>query len=75
MQTNPRKRFGIGTELKVGEKADLTVFNLNEEYTVNPNEFLTMGRATPFEGMKMFGVCKMTMVNGRIVWQENLTEK
>ena len=75
MQTNPRKRFGIGTELKDGQAADLTVFNLNEKYSVNPVEFLSKGRATPFEGMKMYGKCMLTMVNGRIIWQENSTEK
>ena len=75
MQINPKKRFGIGISIKEGEKADLTVFNLNEEYTVNPNEFLTKGRATPFENMNLYGKCKYTMVNGRTVWQENLTEK
>lgn len=75
MQINPHKRFNIGTEIETGQPADLTVFNLNEEYTVNPDEFLSKGRATPFEGMELYGKCKMTMVNGRIVWQENLTEK
>lgn len=75
MNINPRKRFDIGTEIKEGQPADLTVFNLNEEYTVNPEEFLSKGRATPFEGMNLFGKCKLTMVNGRIIWQENLTER
>ena len=75
MQINPKKRFGIGTSIKEGEQADLTVFNLNENYTVNPEEFLSMGRSTPFKDMTLYGKCKYTMVNGRTVWQENLTEK
>lgn len=75
MQVNPRKRFGIGTEISVGQAADLSVFNLNKKYTVNPQEFLSQGRATPFEGMEFYGKCVFTTVNGRIVWQENLTEK
>ncbi|MCR4563743.1 MAG: dihydroorotase [Clostridiales bacterium] len=75
MQINPKKRFGIGTEIKEGENADLTVFNLNEKYTVNPDSFLSMGRATPFENAELYGKCKYTMVNGRTVWQENSTEK
>ncbi len=75
MHINASKRFGIGFPLEIGQPADLAVFNLNEEYKVNSDEFLSKGRATPFEGMNLFGKCKMTMVNGRIIWQENLTEK
>ena len=37
---------------------------------VDPNEFKTMGRATPFTGMELFGRCLLTMKDGRIVWQE-----
>lgn len=70
MSINPNKRFNIGSELVVGSPANLTVFNLNKEYTVNPSDFLSMGKSTPFEGMSVYGVCKMTVCNGKIVWQE-----
>jgi dihydroorotase len=40
MSINPSKRFGIKTGIKVGEKADFTVFDLNEKYEINPDEFL-----------------------------------
>ncbi len=63
MAINPRKRFGI----PFGE--DYTVFNLSEEYTVNPAEFLSKGRATPFEGMNFFGTCAETVVNGKTVYK------
>ena len=75
MQINPKKRFGIGTSISVGQPADIAVFNLNEKYTVNPDMFLSKGRATPFEGLELFGCCMATFVNGRIVWKQNLTEK
>ncbi|MCM1365231.1 MAG: dihydroorotase [Faecalibacterium sp.] len=75
LNVNARNRFGIGTEIAVGQAADLTVFDLDEEYEINPNDFLSMGKASPFTGEKVFGKCKLTMVGGRIVWQENLTEK
>ena len=68
MHTNPSKRFNIGGELEVGNLADLCVFKLDEEYTVNSAEFLSKGKATPFEGEKVYGECIMTMVNGRTVW-------
>ncbi|MGN1230917.1 MAG: dihydroorotase family protein, partial [Anaerotignum sp.] len=69
MHTNPRNRFGVGTALEVGQPASLTVYDLEKEYTIDPETFLTMGRATPFAGKKVYGECKMTMYKGNIVWQ------
>ena len=66
MHDNPMKRFGIGNNLEIGDKADFTVFDLSEEYIVNPADFKTQGRSTPFEGKKLCGVCKMTAVSGDI---------
>ncbi len=59
---SPRERFGIpmGT--------DFSVWALDEEFTVNPDEFCSMGRATPFAGTKLFGKIKTTIYGGRIVW-------
>ena len=68
---NPRERFKLGKGIiKAGEKADFTVFNLEENYTINPDEFLSMGKSTPFEGEKVWGRCKMTFANGNLVWKE-----
>lgn len=72
---NPGRRFGIGTSLAVGAPADLTAFELETPYQINPDDFLSLGKSTPFAGDTVYGRCRMTMVNGRIVWQENLTEK
>ena len=54
----------------MGQPADLTVFDLNESYTVDPERFLSKGRATPFDGVELTGVCKWTMIGGNIVWGE-----
>ena len=70
MHGAPARRFGFGTPLAVGQPADLAAFDLDRTFTVDPEQFLTMGRATPFAGMELFGVCALTMVNGNIVWQE-----
>ena len=70
MNTNPRKIFNIGTEIAVGQKADLTVMDLNENYNIYSKKFASMGKSTPFDGMNVFGKCKMTMANGKIVWKE-----
>ena len=68
MSINPRKRFSLP------ETEDFCVFDLNEEYTVNPDEFLSMGKATPFQDEKLFGVCKLTVADKNIVFG-NITEE
>ena len=62
---NPRRRFGI----PMGN--DFTVWDLNEEFTVDPNEFLSLGRATPFEGERLFGRCILTVCDGKTVYINN----
>ena len=70
MHGAPMRRFGCGTELAEGQPADLTAFDLTKTYTVDPETFLTMGRATPFAGHALTGVCKLTMIGGEPVWKE-----
>jgi len=71
MSVNPARRFGAGCPLPIaeGRPADLTVFDLDSEYTIDPEQFRSKGRATPFAGDKVFGRCLMTMVKGKKVWQ------
>ena len=61
---NPRKRFNI----PLGN--DYTVWNLNTEFTVDSDDFLSMGKATPFAGWKMFGECVLTICDGQIVYRK-----
>ena len=74
MSINPSKRFGISSGLEVGKPADLTVYDLDEKYTVNPDEFLSMGKSTPFEGAMVYGKCKLTIKKGETVWTEISTK-
>ena len=68
---NPRRRFGLpAAQMADGEKADLTIFDLDEEYVIDPAEFLSMGRSTPFEGWKVRGRCLMTVADGKIAWRD-----
>ena len=67
---NPARRFGFGTPLAEGSPADLTAFDLDKPFPVDPEQFQTMGRATPFAGMALYGSCKLTMVDGNPVWKE-----
>ena len=60
----PRKRFGI----PLGD--DYTVWNLNQEFTVDPHDFLSMGKATPFTGWKLKGQCVLTVCDGKVVYKK-----
>ena len=61
--TNPRARFGI----PMGN--DFSVWDLNAEYAIDPNQFLSMGKATPLAGWKVFGKCMATVCDGKIVYK------
>ncbi len=59
-----------GGRLALGGEADLTIFDPNEEWVVDPTQFASKGRNTPFAGRKVKGKVKYTMVSGRIVYQD-----
>ncbi len=63
MVYNPRRRFGI----PLGES--FSVWDTDAEFTVDPGEFLTMGRATPLSGMRLCGRNLLTVSNGEIVYR------
>lgn len=65
MSTNPRKRFGLPA---AEEHMDYSVWEIGTEYTVNPEEFASMGKATPFAGEKAYGRCLLNVVGGKTVW-------
>ncbi|MCR5430759.1 MAG: dihydroorotase [Eubacterium sp.] len=71
MSYNPAKILGIdkGT-LREGSVADITIFDPDEEYTVNKNEFESKGKNTPFDGYKLFGKVKYTILDGEIVYND-----
>ena len=60
--TNPRKRFGIDLG------CDYSIWDLNAEYTVDPKDFLSMGKASPFAGWTVGGKCLATVCDGKIVY-------
>ncbi len=66
MSKNPRARFKINTG------AGFTVFDVGEEYEIDPAKFLSKGTSTPFSGMRVFGRCLATVKDGRAVY---LSEK
>ncbi len=68
MSKTPSERFGIDTILEVGARANFTVFNLDEEYTISKDDFLSMGKSTPFNDMKVYGKCIYTVCDGNMVY-------
>ena len=70
MHTAPCKRFGFGGDIEIGAPADFTVFDLDEKYTIDPDNFVSMGRSTPFEGFEVYGRCLMTVCGGKIAWKK-----
>ena len=59
----PKKRFGLDT----GD--DFTIFETAAPYRIDPSEFLSMGRATPFEGWEVKGRCLLTVCRGKVVYE------
>ena len=75
MCVSPRRRFGLqGGLLAAGSLADLTIIDLNASFEINPENFLSKGKSTPFAGKKVFGSILLTLKNGRTVWKENTTK-
>ena len=70
MSVKPRKIFSLpGGEIKVGQPADLALLDLDKKWTVNPENFVTMGRATPFENWQVQGENILTVCKGEIVYE------
>lgn len=63
MSFKPKERFGIDTE------NDFAVFDISEAYKIDPENFLSMGRATPFAGREVFGRCLLTVHGGKTVYK------
>ena len=64
MVINPRKRFDI----PLG--CDYSIWDIEEEYTIDPAEFVSLGKSTPFEGWKVNGRCLATVCDGKIVYKK-----
>ncbi len=63
MSFKPKERFGIDTN------NDFAVFDISEAYKIDPENFLSMGRATPFAGREAFGRCLLTVHNEKVVYK------
>lgn len=71
MAIAPRRVFGIeGGFIEEGQVADIAVLDVKRHGKINPDDFLSKGRSTPFAGMETWGENRMTFVNGRKVWEK-----
>lgn len=71
MTADPAKVFGLNSgQLEAGRPADLTMIDLQSEKSVDPEQFLSKGRNTPFTGWKLKGWPVKTWVDGKLVWSE-----
>ena len=69
MADAPRRLLGLKGGLVEGEKADLTLVDFEKEFSVCPEEFLSCGKATPFEGMRLRGEVVCTIAGGKVVYE------
>ena len=68
MSTAPAARFGLPCGIREGAPADITLYDLDKSHAIDPETFLSMGRATPFAGWEVRGECAMTICKGEAVW-------
>ena len=64
MCVRPRERFNITAD------RGFAVFEVGEKYKINPDDFVSKGKATPFEGDEVYGKCLLTVYNGKAVYIE-----
>jgi dihydroorotase len=70
MSVSPARIFGLpGGTLRSGSIADVTVFDPDVDWTVDPKLFLSKGRNTPYAGRQLRGQARYTIVEGSVVYR------
>lgn len=71
MAERPREIFRLGPAgIVIGSKADLAIFDVTTAFTIDSSEFASKGKSTPFEGMRVYGRTKMTVLNGKTIYED-----
>lgn len=68
MSVNPSKRFNIESGIISGKSANFCVYDLNEKYRISSKDFVSKGKATPFEGFEVYGKNLLTLCNGKVAY-------
>ncbi|WP_292460425.1 dihydroorotase [Methanothermococcus sp.] len=66
LSENPSKIFNIDNEIREGNKANLTIIDLNKEFTIKGENFKSKAKFTPFEGWCVMGAPIYTIINGKL---------
>jgi dihydroorotase len=69
MSVNPARRFDLDIEIAENKVANLSVFDLENQYQIDSQEFYSMGKSSPFEKEKVFGKCLYNFTNGNLVYK------
>ncbi len=70
MSANPASILGLGGgALKEGAVADIMIADLGQEYSIDSKQFVSKGKNTPFDGMRVYGKVKYTIVDGDIKYE------
>jgi dihydroorotase len=72
MSTNPARILGLSTGLKVGQTADITIIDPDMPYRIDAGRFQSISKNTPFDNWEVKGKAVVTMVGGRVVYQDQL---
>ncbi len=70
----PSHRFGLDGGLEIGQRADFTIFDLRQRDIIEPLNFISKGKSTPFAGWEVNGRCRMTVSGGSIAWSDGTLE-
>lgn len=69
MSVIPARRFGLPCGIQAGAAADFAVFDPEKQWTIDPEHFASLGKATPFAGREVTGSVEMTVCGGEIIWK------
>ncbi|MCX7711040.1 MAG: dihydroorotase [Clostridia bacterium] len=73
MSVNPSKILGLNKgSLEIGQAADITIVDINEEYTVDVSKFKSKSKNSPYHGFKLQGTVYETIVNGKVIVKEKI---
>ena len=70
MSTSPARILGLKSGLQIGSPADITIIDPDRPYEVDSNRFQSLSRNTPFDGWRLKGKAVLTMVGGKVVFEE-----
>lgn len=75
MSTNPARILGLESGLRPDRSADITIIDPHAAYKVDAKQFQSLSENCPFDGWQLQGKAVLTMVDGRIVFEDENLKK